>query len=485
MKEANVTEVAPAEAAPVEEQQGLTLHQGGAVGQALPPEQIKPPITPAQAKVDAIANLTMKAYERAGTLVLTPDEVTKLQAEFPDEAFKPGAAGKENLIYIEHAFLRDRLNQVIGPCQWSIVPRNRWAEPFRTAKGVEGNRVYVEAMLIIRGAFCAEAVGDMDYYPSNNQQNYGDAVEGAKTAALRRCCKEIGIGLQAWKRDWCEAWWKRRTGKGDPARQQFQRATPATATAKPAATQAQAQTKPATPKGPPIPHAGNRVWLINKIGPAGRTAAEAYFQSIEPNPWLLPNEGLEDLCVRFVPATIPRAQALFEKIQNFTQTGKAERPYEPDMRAQDGPPATTAPAPARTATTAKATAKAEEEPKQKKRDPDWWWDTICPVPHKGQKRDDYIANPDTVRSLYAATKAGDTQAQARLWGFANNWAPEARTVGNKTYQPSAQDHLFREALDAFLDWHEKHGKDTEPETKALQDPPTGEVPEEDDDLPFD
>lgn len=471
MKEAQVSEVAPVEVAPAEEQQALAISQGGAVGQALPPDQIKSPITPAQAKVDAIANLTMQAYAKAGTLVLTPDEVTKLQADFPDEAFKPGAAGKENLIYIEHAFLRDRLNQVIGPCQWAIVPRNRWAEEFTIPAKfqkpeVHGTRVYVEAMLILRGAFVAEAVGDMDYYPSNHQQNYGDAVEGAKTAALRRCCKEIGIGLQAWKKDWCEGWWRRKTGKGDPARSQFQRAT---TTAKPAPTQ---KSKPEQ-KGPPIPHAGNRVWLINKIGVDGRKVATEYLRGIEPNPWLLPNEELEDLELRFVPATMPRAQALFDKIQLFAKTGKAERPYEPDIRA-DMPKDPTPPPPA-----AKPQTKAEEKPKQ--RNADWFFDVICPIPHKGQKRDDYLTTPDTIRSLYAATKGGDTQAQARLWGFANNWNPEPRTVGNKIYQPTAQDHLFREALDAFLDWHEKHGSDTEPEQKTIQDPPTGAIPEDEDD----
>lgn len=170
-------------------------------------------LTPAQAKVDAVAALTMKVYERASQLDLTPEECEKLQADFPDDAFRPGAAGKENLIYIEHASLRDRLNEVFRPGQWSIIPRNRWNE-------VNGNgiTVYVEAMLVIRGCFVAEAVGDMTFYPHNNATNIGDAIEGAKTQALRRCAKELGIGLQAWKKGWCEGWWARK-GKA-PAQEQ-------------------------------------------------------------------------------------------------------------------------------------------------------------------------------------------------------------------------------------------------------------------------
>lgn len=185
------------------------------------PAILKAPITPAQAKIDAVANLTMSAYAKASTLQLTPEEVAALQADFPDEAFQPGAAGKENLIYIEHAHLRDRLNQVFGPGQWSIVPRNRWAEDYsfvnKYKETVEASRVYVEAMLCVRGCFVAEAVGDMVYYKNNDSQNYGDAVEGAKTAALRRCAKELGIGLQAWKKDWCNGWWERRKVNRQPA----------------------------------------------------------------------------------------------------------------------------------------------------------------------------------------------------------------------------------------------------------------------------
>ena len=175
-----------------------------------------PSVTPAQAKVDAIASLTMSAYQKASTLQLTPEEIAGLTADFPDDAFQTGADGKEQLIYIQHAHLRDRLNSVFGPGQWAIVPRNRWAEDYEFTNSknqtIQASRVYVEAMLCVRGCFVAEAIGDMVYYKNNASQNYGDAVEGAKTAALRRCAKELGIGLQAWKKEWTEGWWARRRG---------------------------------------------------------------------------------------------------------------------------------------------------------------------------------------------------------------------------------------------------------------------------------
>src|SRR4051812_10178226 len=84
----------------------------------------------AQAKTDAIAALTQSAYARASDLRLTKEETDIVNADFPDEAFRAGAGGKDNLIYIEHAYLRDRLNQAFGPGQWAIVPRSRWSEDY-------------------------------------------------------------------------------------------------------------------------------------------------------------------------------------------------------------------------------------------------------------------------------------------------------------------------------------------------------------------
>lgn len=169
-----------------------------------------------QGKVNAIANLTMKCYERASTLTLTEDESKRLLADFPDADFKKGAQGKENLIYIEHAALRDRLTSTLGIGQWTIVPRRTWEEEFSTRDKKRGMRVYVEAMLLVRGCFVSEAIGDMDYYPDSPGTNYGDAVEGAQTAALRRCAKNLGVGLQAWRAEWIKGWWAR---QGQPQQQ--------------------------------------------------------------------------------------------------------------------------------------------------------------------------------------------------------------------------------------------------------------------------
>jgi hypothetical protein len=172
-------------------------------------------ITPAQARIESVSRTLDAAYAKASTLVLTPEEQEILRRDFPDEAFRTGASGKEGLIYIEHAYLRERLCEAFGLGAWALVTRSRWPEDFRTKgtrekpEGMPGVRIYVEAVLLIRGCFVAEAVGDMAYYPHNDSTNYGDAVEGAKSAALRRCVKELGVGLQQWKKGFAEGWMQR------------------------------------------------------------------------------------------------------------------------------------------------------------------------------------------------------------------------------------------------------------------------------------
>lgn len=269
-----------------------------------PPPQA---VTAAQSRIEAVADLTKTALALAGTLKLTPEETASLTADFADEDFRPGAGGKENLIYIEHAALRDRLNKVLGLGQWAIIVRETWNEDFKTKAyagkpAMDGVRVYARAMLLVRGAYVGEAVGDMDYYPHNASQNYGDAFEGAKTAAFRRCAKEFGVGLQAWRKDWCEGWWQRKNGGARkpynaPERQPSSRPAQASRTAPAKAEAAK----------PPQALAGEleQKWKTYVIGQIKKFHMEhfAYALAMESG-WLIPGvDKLEDISPQKFPQT--------------------------------------------------------------------------------------------------------------------------------------------------------------------------------------
>lgn len=393
-----------------------------------------PPVgvqTPAQARVESVATVLHTAIQRASTLVLTPEQDAALAEDFPDEAFKPGAAGKEHLIYIEHAFLRDRFNAVLGRGQWSMVrTRPHWAEEYRTAKGLSATRIYAEAALLIKGCYVGEAIGDMVYYPNNESQNYGDAAEGAMTAAFRRCAKNFGVGLQAWKKDFGAGWQQRqRTGAPRPAPQAPQApqapAQPAAPQARPAATAAQA-TGGATSK--------TREWMIAKLiaaYPEGTVQLWAVSHKI-----LLHSEPLTAWPLNHVPTTGPGIRELLGKIQDWVKTQTENIDTD-----EDAPPTDEAPAPA---------------------GDDWstqpWASVVVTVPPAGSKKAEYLQNADTVGSLYAKVQNNDETARKRFWGLCKGWSPQP-WVGSdgQTRQPSQHDLNCRAAFDAFLAWHDGNG----------------------------
>ena len=127
------------------------------------------------------------------------------------------------------------------------------------------------------------------------------------------------------------------------------------------------------------------------------------------------------------------------------------------------------------------------QPAQKAEQPDpgidWFWEVICPIPHKGQKRDDYMKKPDTIRSLYERMKDGDEKAQNRLWWFADNFEAKEWTDKNgKTWPVRDQDVKFRRSLDGFKEWHnENPAQETQAPPEVNED---GEPIDFGDDVPF-
>ncbi len=264
----------------------------------------------AQARVEAVADLVKTAMAKAGTLQLTPDESKALLADFPDSDFQPGAGGKENLLYIEHAALRDRFNSVLGLGQWAIIVRETWNESFKSSKGTQGTRVYARAMLLVRGCYVGEAVGDMDYYPSNGSQNYGDAFEGAKTAAFRRCAKEFGVGLQAWRKGFGDAWRERKYAAREKE---------------------QLRPEPAKPNGNGGSHQERIAmfvkWLYEHIGSDIAGWAIPYLRSHTPDGGettsaLMPNEDLTGLTEASLGAIRKDMAGFLERLKAFADANK-------------------------------------------------------------------------------------------------------------------------------------------------------------------
>jgi hypothetical protein len=172
---------------------------------------------------------------------------------------------------------------------------------------------------------------------------------------------------------------------------------------------------------PPQATSRTRDWFLSEMAQSGIEEGDL-LKFAQESAILLPTEVLMDWPLARVPVS---KQALSELITQFAAWQKKVGP-----RGADGPDFS--------------------EP---------FWNVICPIPRKGQKRTEYLQSPDTIKSLYLAAKDGIEDARKRLFGFANNWQPEAREYNGKTYPPTTEDHAFRKALDDYLAFREQNVSD--------------------------
>lgn len=226
-----------------------------------------------------------------------------------------------------------------------------------------------------------------------------------------------------------------------------------------------------------------RKWMMGELKDCLELATE-YFRKIDKPAALMPNEALADLPMQFVPVTRVQMNLLHAAIADFGNGGEAVNAFPPNELSE---PEFKKEETKRQAKIAAGKAKmkeaalpktetptAEKQPPAphvaaaKAKGPDWFWPVICPIPRRGMAKRDYDLHPDTIISLYTAMKSGDEEAGKRLWGFARNWTPEPREYNGRTYPVTEADKAFREALDAFCDWEDKHGKDTKGQPEEEQ-----------------
>ena len=228
----------------------------------------------------------------------------------------------------------------------------------------------------------------------------------------------------------------------------------------PPSTQAPPVKTPPAPRPVPFPAPESRQKMISalKAGPgeANREICTEYFRKLDNPSQLLPNEEIEDLPLRFVPATTGQMRALSEKLTEFGNGERAAAAFPPHLEPEK-------PSGLPDDELERRIEAETKKPIKTPKDDEWWRDIVVPIPHKGQKRDDYLKHPETIGQLYEMRHGQDEESQAarqRLWGFINHYEPKGWTKNDGTQMaPSAGDLKFREALDALADWHERNHPD--------------------------
>lgn len=158
----------------------------------LPPAVTAPKAVEKKSLTDQVE--LAELIKASGKLKLTAEQKEILYADFDDSLIEIKPTG---IIYLPWVFYSQRLYKAFG-MEWAMVPLR---DPV-----IKGNVVVVHYALVIKGAFIADATGDMKYWYNNEEMTFADCAEGAKSDCLRRVCKAMGIGLKLWEPEYIRAW---------------------------------------------------------------------------------------------------------------------------------------------------------------------------------------------------------------------------------------------------------------------------------------
>jgi hypothetical protein len=150
------------------------------------------------------AEIEVHGYQRASTGALTKEEAEALRAPFADDQYdmKPTETGE---VFVGQVHVRHRLNSVIGPLQWALVPvPNLEGHVFFKDGSGDRESILMRGRLYIRDHFVSEAIGEQAM--ASGRMTYASACEGAKSDTLTRCAKDLSIGWECWDKRWCDRW---------------------------------------------------------------------------------------------------------------------------------------------------------------------------------------------------------------------------------------------------------------------------------------
>lgn len=119
---------------------------------------------------------------------------------YEDVELKP-----DGLLYLPEIKYRRILNRAFGPGGWGLAPRT---ETLITPKQI--SREYA---LVCHGRLVSVSRGEQEYF--GGEEKITTALEGCKSNAIMRCCKDLGIASELWdptfikyfKEKYCDEVW--------------------------------------------------------------------------------------------------------------------------------------------------------------------------------------------------------------------------------------------------------------------------------------
>ncbi|PHH66500.1 hypothetical protein CDD81_6975 [Ophiocordyceps australis] len=151
-----------------------------------------PPVTfsygkeepPRPAPRDGVSIDWTNSYHGVASRAVTAEQYRSLMQPISEKDIEVKPDG---IIYLPEIKYRRRLNETFGPLGWGLVPRSNPV--------VNNNLVTREYALIVEGRFASQAQGENPFF---GPDQLSSAIEGCKSNALMRCCKDLGISSELW-----------------------------------------------------------------------------------------------------------------------------------------------------------------------------------------------------------------------------------------------------------------------------------------------
>jgi hypothetical protein len=164
------------------------------------PIEVHQPPTPPQAPRERFLGAE-DIFRGAGTLEVDNATMAILMGPVDESQI---CIRPDGIVYLPWVFYADRLRRAFGT-SWALVAGDK--------PTLERNQVIWLHHLIVRGCYVSSSYGQCNYHANNRGMSYGDAIEGAKSDALTRCCKPLGISAElwdpafilSWKKKWAES----------------------------------------------------------------------------------------------------------------------------------------------------------------------------------------------------------------------------------------------------------------------------------------
>ena len=135
--------------------------------------------------------------ERVGQLIIDDRQAEILTAAVPDEEIDVRPDG---FIYVSHEYCRRQLNAAFKPLGWSLIE----ASPLMQRPGT--SEWYMKFVMMVGGVYAGASMASRSLNDENRNQDLSDVYEAIKSDALRRICKDLGLGLEAWNKRRAKQW---------------------------------------------------------------------------------------------------------------------------------------------------------------------------------------------------------------------------------------------------------------------------------------